>query len=412
MKNLKKGLALLLMVALLSGCAMKTNIEMTINEDKSINVSLIQAFDNQLIDGLIDMEQNQGEEEEEEEDTSELENQEEDTSELENPEEDTFVVEDSNEVDEVDDTEEDIDFDFDFPEPTEHTDEERWAYLESALEDKTDPDVKKERYSEGVLKGFKYTSTHANIDDVTSETKEEYDLGSITSSDDGKLFYRDGKKYVASWKYTNDMKDSIASQSSSDASVTLDMKFVVTLPKKAKSHNATSVSNNGKTLTWDLAKLEGKNIEFAFSFEDEFPMTYVIIGGIVAGVCVLVGAVVAIMKKKNGKTTVSEQPKENPAPVTPVVNPTPVEPARPVVSPTPAEPARPVVNPTPVEPTRPVVNPTPVEPARPVVNPTPAEPTRPVVNPTPAEPARPVVNPTPAEPTRPAVDNTTNNLNQ
>lgn len=93
----------------------------------------------------------------------------------------------------------------------------------------------------------------------------------------------------------------------------LDMKFTVKLPYKAISNNATTVSNDGKELNWDLTKAnEIKNLEFQFVL---YNTTNIII--LVAGAVVVILVVVFLLlnKKNKGKkenSLVNNQPVVNP----------------------------------------------------------------------------------------------------
>lgn len=87
------------------------------------------------------------------------------------------------------------------------------------------------------------------------------------------------------------------------------LKFKLELPVKPTSHNATTVSEDGKTLTWDLTKLRANE-----SIHAEFDMPYSILTWLlpVIGIILvfIVVAVVLIKKKKNNKipeTTVMPQ---------------------------------------------------------------------------------------------------------
>ena len=61
----------------------------------------------------------------------------------------------------------------------------------------------------------------------------------------------------------------------------MDVAFHINLPNKAISNNATKVENNGKNLTWDLMEFKGDKIELEFAL---YNMTniYILIGGAVA----------------------------------------------------------------------------------------------------------------------------------
>ena len=80
----------------------------------------------------------------------------------------------------------------------------------------------------------------------------------------------------------------------------MEFKYVVTLPVKPKSHNASTVSEDGKTLTWNLATSEASNIQYEFSLLN-MTHIYMIAGG-AAGV-LLVIVVIALLIIKKGKAS-------------------------------------------------------------------------------------------------------------
>lgn len=73
-----------------------------------------------------------------------------------------------------------------------------------------------------------------------------------------------------------------------------DCSFIVNLPNKVLNNNATSVSEDGKKLTWNLTKLTDKdNISFTFEL---YNMTIIYITGSVALLC-LIGFAFLVVKK-------------------------------------------------------------------------------------------------------------------
>jgi hypothetical protein len=78
-------------------------------------------------------------------------------------------------------------------------------------------------------------------------------------------------------------------------------KYTVTLPYKPSSDNASAISDDGKTLTWDLLAQGNNTIKFTF---DIYNLTVVYIGvGVIA--LLLIGLIILIikLKKKAGKET-------------------------------------------------------------------------------------------------------------
>jgi len=80
----------------------------------------------------------------------------------------------------------------------------------------------------------------------------------------------------------------------------LDLSFNVTLPNSAISNNATKAENDNKKLSWTLLTNGDQYIEFAFSIgESNNWLMYGLIGG---GVLLLIGMVLLLTKKKNNDT--------------------------------------------------------------------------------------------------------------
>ena len=87
----------------------------------------------------------------------------------------------------------------------------------------------------------------------------------------------------------------------------MEFNYVVNLPEKALTNNATNVSNDGKTLTWSLMQSQISNIEFSFELKN---MTnyYILYGGITAAVIIVIIIIISLIKKgKKGKEVVPAQ---------------------------------------------------------------------------------------------------------
>ena len=315
MKRKFKLLLVLCTMFLLAGCSLKQDYNIDITSDKQISIGFTFGMDDELIDMFVSQSADR-------------------------------LVADSEDEDGEEAEEKEI------------TDEDRWKYLtESMINENSKSGFTYEKYEKHGLKGYKFKSKKVSIDDVTKTEKADrfyLDGGDSSSSTDSQdvleeilkspLFILDGKTYKSNMAFK--VSDQISS--SIEYFDLIDMKLVVTLPTKASSSNATSVSEDGKTLTWDLAKIKEDNIDFEFSFSSiSMPM---IIGGAVCAVVVVCVIFFAIFhKKKNGP--------EAPAPVEPVgYNPTaapvdlmaaPTEVAP--VAETPVAEAAPVVDAAPVE---------------------------------------------------------------
>ncbi len=197
-----------------------------------------------------------------------------------------------------------------------------------------------EEYKQDGYTGYKLTKSLGTLDSLSKDGKEtEVDLTELITGEKAKLenlFYVDGGVYHAKFLMdtdglTNDLEnemntdnsteeenssDFTEDENSSDFSSeddfsgltgddfdadqlmsSFDLKFEVTLPSEAISHNATKVSDDKKTLTWDLTKED--NIEFSFKANNSMA-TYIIIGCI-AGIVVAAAIIIVIINKNKKK---------------------------------------------------------------------------------------------------------------
>ena len=167
------------------------------------------------------------------------------------------------------------------------------------------------KYSKDSMTGFTVTKKIKNIDDISDTKNVKGDLslkksgsklftvkkGFFKNTYTAKLKSSDSSS-VSSQMGTSKTTNSSSSLGLSNYSSSMDMSFKITLPYKAISNNASKVSKDGKTLTWNL--LEGKDsIDFEFSL---YNMTNIIIV-VVAGILVIAGVVVLIIVLTKKKKT-------------------------------------------------------------------------------------------------------------
>ena len=112
-------------------------------------------------------------------------------------------------------------------------------------------------------------------------------------SGDVKIFVKSGDVY--SLRIPVSDEDLGDADTYKEYGIDAEFKFYVKLPNPAISSNATTVSDDKLTYTWDL--LQTKNIELDFTMEKSFPVVPVIIG--VIACLVIVGLIVC--KAKKGK---------------------------------------------------------------------------------------------------------------
>lgn len=285
---MKKKLVLLCLgVFLLCGCELKEEATFTINEDKSMNIEVVAGFDDELIDALISMSES-GSSEEEETDLEEELNQEQ----TENDEE--------------------LDFGFDM-QTKEYTDEERKNYLSENLKSEYNMSeleakgIKIVEYQDEKYMGYKITGTIKNIDDLIGTP--DFNLDDIEEINSKKIFEKNGKVYKGKIM-VGDPTGKNEESSSSTAGINLIYTFTLNLPNKAISSNATNVSEDGKTLKWNLASENINAIQFEFKFPSKFAFLtdnmFVVAGIAVAIVLIVVILVTLLIKKSKKKNTTNE----------------------------------------------------------------------------------------------------------
>lgn len=262
MKRLFKVSALaILAVFFMTGCGMKAEYGITIEKDGNVKLDFVVAEDNEMIDMEIGN-QKDGLSSDDEDATND------------------WLYDDEDE-------DEDDGYDFGNTKVTQHTDQERWEYLE-AKEDSY-KDFKKVRYEKDEYKGFTYTLNLGKIENLVNNG-DKVIINSIDK--DSKIFAKEGNTYKLNIKLKEDELNEINQYSSM---MNLDLKVKVTLPTKAKSNNATSV--DGNTYTWDLTKTT--NLELAFELNNNNMMLYCGIGAAI--VLVAVVAIFCVTRKSKNK---------------------------------------------------------------------------------------------------------------
>ena len=266
MKKFIKFLLLATMVSLLlAGCKMKMEVGVKIDEDSNVEMTVVSAMDNEFIDTALSMNSS------------------------------------SEEGDETSSDEAKV-----------FTDEERWAYIEE--QDSGDEEqykgFEKARYEEGDYKGTKYTKKLGKIDAVIAENENELTVDDI-SKENSKIFTKNGDLYVLHLSQDLSGDSMEQTQQLSQYGVEMLVNFTLTLPQPAESSNATSVSEDGLTYTWDL--LSSSSIDATFKLptkaatpeksttpgtETAEKSNLPLIIGIICGVVVVAIIAFVLLKKK------------------------------------------------------------------------------------------------------------------
>ena len=212
MKKQIMMVVLLVSMLVLTACGAQTRVEIKIDTDQKATMEFLYALDDEAIDTFLSMQEE-----------SEGETQEEKT----------------------------------------YTDEERWAFLENGVQEQYSGFVIKEKYNEDGFKGYRLTRELGTLEDISAEkASEEVTFDNLAEQD--KIFVKKGNEYTI---HIEPEKGS--GEETTESAETVEMEddgsfqeFVITLPKKAKSNNATTVSADGLTYTWDLTT--AKSIELTY----------------------------------------------------------------------------------------------------------------------------------------------------
>jgi len=266
----KKLILMFLGVFLLCGCEMKEEINFSINEDKSMDLKVITGFDDELIDTMMSMEESN--------------------------DEDIFgTAEPEDETTDLEETED---------EPTEYTDEQRKQYLRENMEF-NDLDVseleakgfKLEEFQDDKYTGYIITGKVDNIDNLIGTP--DFNLDDIGDINNKKMFTKDGNVYTGKI-LVGDPTDT-GDGSTSTSGINLIYNFTLNLPNEAKTHNATTISEDGKTLTWNLANGDVSTINFSFEFPSKLAFlkdNMLLTAGIAVVVVLLIVIVITLVLKK------------------------------------------------------------------------------------------------------------------
>lgn len=151
-----------------------------------------------------------------------------------------------------------------------------------------------EAYSDDKVEGFKAKKHVENPADISLEEAFE---GYVTDSEENQFKV---EKKGSKTTYSQNANIDLTSMDTTMASM-VTMKYTVNLPVKAGKNNADEVSEDGKTLTWNLTAGEENIIEFeATSSSSAVTIAIIVVVALVViGIAV---AVVVVRKSKKGKS--------------------------------------------------------------------------------------------------------------
>ncbi len=176
----------------------------------------------------------------------------------------------------------------------------------------------KEKKDDAEYEGVKISKKFANIDDVSTNKDEAVEFTKLfdenAKPEDVHFFYKNGDVYKANLTF-NLVDDNSNSSDNTDYSQYqsyFDLEYKVTLPEKPISNNATSVSEDGKTLTWKMKYGEKNSIQYEFRTSKEKATSkekndsnnkFIYIAGGVVAVVVIAVVVASFTQKKNNNPT-------------------------------------------------------------------------------------------------------------
>lgn len=281
MKKYLKVVFTFFLVFLMTGCV-RYNMEMEVKDDKSVDLKLIYAIDYSFMDQMGNMEM-----------------------------EDETATEESEEVPEIETNVEESEPEINLEEPTEEGSNEGvsaddYKYLEEkgfkVEEYKEEKDGKK-------FAGVMLTKNYKSIDDITKDAEKTINVNEILGEkdkfDDSQFYSKKNNVYKASLLFDFSQEGSEGTEGMDMSSMTnsFELKYIIKLPVKAKTNNATEVSEDGKTLTWNLKYGEKNLVEYSFALSnglfglDSSMVMYIGIG--LCALIVIAVVVIILSKKKN-----------------------------------------------------------------------------------------------------------------
>lgn len=150
-----------------------------------------------------------------------------------------------------------------------------------------------EMYEDDKVSGFKGSKI---LNDITTEFSVEEVF---------EVFENFGEKYVEDTEEnrikieTNLFKTVYLQKAVVDLSeigTEINMEYSLKLPVKTKTNNATKISEDGKTLTWEIKTGEINNIEFVAEEINIMPIVVIVVA-IVAAIVIVVTVIIIIKKK-------------------------------------------------------------------------------------------------------------------
>ena len=259
MKSVKKILLILVGVLLLSGCTFKNTNNMSIDKEGKFDYSFTVTLDKDTL---------------------------------------TTIIQSENENAEI--TDEAM---------LKYMDNMNYPFLEG---------LEKTTVSDDEYIGYQYSYNVDHIDNISDEKTNQVNLNFYSQTQklkDLKLFKKIDNKYQANFVFNLNNEEILTKSDditpSDDIATTTDDKidlnkinfiteFSVTLPYKALTHNAESMTNEGKTLNWSIDVNKNETVKFTFSLLHIELIKQIAL--IIGSVIILLALMLIIARKKKKKT--------------------------------------------------------------------------------------------------------------
>ncbi len=166
-----------------------------------------------------------------------------------------------------------------------------------------------EEYNKDGYYGFLMTKKDITPEEVSESVDSSQDA--MQGSSSGFSFTKEGLKYVIDWKLNNGTSSN--SGASTDISSYANyfklyngfLTLTVNLPIKPVNSNATTVSNNGKTLEWDLLAMSGEdNIHLEFMLVNIWLIVLIAVAALVVIGLIVLLIVLLVRRSKKAKVPV------------------------------------------------------------------------------------------------------------
>lgn len=157
-----------------------------------------------------------------------------------------------------------------------------------------------ETYSDDKIEGIKATKTVTDFSQISLE--EAFGAEYVSDSEENKIkLEKKGLKTVYSQKADIDLTSMDETMSS-----IIKMKYAINLPTKSESNNANEVSEDGKTLIWNLKAGEVNKIEFKATELGTIAKIIIILIILVSVGIIIAIVIITVRKIKNRKNNIIE----------------------------------------------------------------------------------------------------------